>query len=121
MPYATKEDNAAAQRRWRERNRQKDRDSTRDSRLRRLYGMTSADKQNMLDAQGGVCGLCGIGRPGNDHTGWHVDHCHESGEVRSVLCHNCNCGLGHFKDDPDLLRRAIEYLERKNNHAFYSR
>lgn len=40
----------------------------------------------------------------------YVDHCHTTGKVRGILCGNCNTGLGHFKDSPMLLQRAIEYL-----------
>lgn len=41
----------------------------------------------------------------------HVDHCHEAGRVRGVLCFNCNSAIGKLGDDPDVLRRAIAYLE----------
>ena len=42
----------------------------------------------------------------------HLDHNAVTGEIRSLLCHKCNVGLGHFNDDPELLRRAVEYLGR---------
>ncbi|MGW4159353.1 endonuclease domain-containing protein [Streptomyces sp. NPDC004788] len=41
----------------------------------------------------------------------HVDHCHETGRVRGVVCFNCNSAIGKLGDDPDVLRRAIAYLE----------
>ncbi|MGA4543566.1 endonuclease VII domain-containing protein [Uniformispora flossi] len=59
----------------------------------------------MIKAQFGICPICLRPRPE------HVDHDHSSGEVRGVLCFNCNSGLGQFKDRPDLLRRAAAYLE----------
>jgi hypothetical protein len=63
-----------------------------------------------MRAQG--CGICGKatepGRWGN----LHIDHCHKTGKVRGVLCSECNSAIGKLKDDPDLLRKAIVYLER---------
>lgn len=51
------------------------------------------------------CRLCG------SHKSLHVDHNHTTGVTRGVLCNLCNVGLGHFREDPGLLRRAIAYLE----------
>lgn len=56
-----------------------------------------------------ACDICGREVSGR---GRHVDHDHETGEVRGVLCLNCNLALGHFNDSIENLARAIEYLER---------
>ena len=68
----------------------------------------------MESQQGGVCAICK--KP--EKSKWNteqpmllaVDHDHETGRVRGLLCNNCNTGLGKFMDDPDLLSSAIEYL-----------
>lgn len=73
--------------------------------LRRRYGITAADADAMLADQGGVCAICARAPAA------HVDHDHDSGAVRSLLCFNCNGGLGQFKDDPALLRVAARYVE----------
>lgn len=69
------------------------------------HGLTSEEAQEFL--RGKVCWICG-------HDGsevrLEVDHCHATGEKRDALCLNCNTGLGRFKDDPELLARAIKYL-----------
>lgn len=41
----------------------------------------------------------------------HIDHCHETGAVRGLLCRSCNLGLGHFKDRVELLEKAMTYLK----------
>lgn len=71
------------------------------------YGIDSEQYEALLLKQGGVCGICK--RASNRRLA--VDHCHESGEVRGLLCYNCNVGLGLFKDDTVLLSAAIEYLK----------
>jgi hypothetical protein len=59
----------------------------------------------MLADQGGLCGLCRAA------PAVHVDHDHETGAARDLLCFNCNGGLGQFRDDPALLRAAARYVE----------
>jgi hypothetical protein len=61
----------------------------------------------------GKCSICD--KPlGLDSSDTHVDHCHESGSVRGILCRHCNQGLGQFRDDPERIRAAADYLERFN-------
>lgn len=79
-------------------------------RLKRDYGLTLEARDAMLSAQGGRCAICGTLEPGNK-LGWHVDHCHTTKKVRAILCHNCNCGLGHAKDSPEILMQMIAYLQ----------
>ena len=72
--------------------------------------------KEMLEKQGGVCAICGGSEPKDAGTGhrrrFAVDHCHETGRVRGLLCVNCNSGIGKLKDSPDLLRRALDYLSQ---------
>jgi hypothetical protein len=84
--------------------------------LKATYGITLADYDRMLAEQGGACRICGSTDPQapvgkkNGVSYFNVDHCHETGAVRGLLCFQCNVGLGKFKDDPDLLLRAAQYL-----------
>nr|WSX52706.1 endonuclease VII domain-containing protein [Streptomyces sp. NBC_00974] len=73
--------------------------------LKRSYGMTEADRDEMIAAQGGVCLIC------KKRAAVHVDHCHTTGRVRGVLCFNCNTAIGKLGDDPDAARRVVSYLE----------
>jgi hypothetical protein len=59
----------------------------------------------MLAAQGGLCAICKVA------PGGHVDHDHETGAVRALLCFNCNGGLGQFKDNPEVLHAAAYYVQ----------
>ena len=61
--------------------------------------------------QKGVCPICSAALVFGGRTGAHVDHDHDTGKVRGVLCCNCNPGLGHFDHDVDVLQRAIDYLK----------
>lgn len=75
--------------------------------------ITLEEYDAMLEAQGGGCAICGATESGHGRTrNLCVDHDHTTGAVRALLCHGCNGGLGHFKDDPDRMLAAIEYLKR---------
>jgi hypothetical protein len=98
-----------ASRRWYEKNP----GHTRNVKLLRLYGLTPEEYEALREAQGGVCAICK-----REETRTYkgriralaVDHDHETGEVRGLLCSDCNQGIGWFRDDPELLQAAIEYL-----------
>jgi len=73
--------------------------------LRRRYGITGEEADELLENQSGVCAICKVA------PAVHVDHDHATGAVRALLCFNCNGGLGQFRDDPHVLRAAAEYVE----------
>lgn len=77
-------------------------EQTRDAKYRTRYGLTAKQADEMKTG----CVVCGATK------NLHIDHCHTSGKIRGVLCTNCNRGLGHFKDNPQLLRLAAEYIEK---------
>ncbi|MEU3839903.1 endonuclease VII domain-containing protein [Streptomyces sp. NPDC028635] len=77
----------------------------REQHLKRQYGITEAERDALIAAQCRVCCICLAAPPA------HVDHCHETGRVRGVLCFSCNAALGQFKDRPDVIRRAAAYVE----------
>lgn len=74
----------------------------------RQYGITPDQFNDMLKKQGGVCAICRQPCPRNPRLS--VDHCHQTGRVRGLLCSHCNVGLGHFRHDHNRLRSAITYL-----------
>lgn len=82
-------------------------------RLIRQYGIEPKEFYTMKEEQGGVCAICGSEANGRGEL--HIDHCHINGHVRGLLCHHCNTGLGHFKDDVSLLNAAALYLMRDQN------
>ncbi|EGJ4116078.1 hypothetical protein IHX65_004884 [Salmonella enterica] len=72
------------------------------------FGLTLETYKIMLAAQNDVCAICGETNP--DGTALAVDHDHETGEIRQLLCRNCNTGIGLLKDNPELLIKASAYL-----------
>jgi hypothetical protein len=81
--------------------------------LKRIYGITLEDYDNMLLSQDNKCKICKTSDPGGVHKKFYVDHCHATGEVRGLLCTGCNLALGGFRDNIENLKIAIRYLEEK--------
>lgn len=83
---------------------------------RRNYGLSQDNVECMVSYQGHRCYLCeGEGfilNPERHSQKLVVDHCHETGTIRKMLCHNCNRALGLMKDNPELLRKAADYIEQ---------
>lgn len=88
----------------------------------RKFGISIAEYERMSAEQHGACAICREPkRRAHRRTGklksLAVDHCHKGGQVRGLLCGDCNHLLGLAKDDPEILRRAIAYLERHQEKA----
>jgi hypothetical protein len=85
-------------------------------RLWNRYAISPEQHAAMLAGTKGVCAICG--QPPEGKFGLHVDHHHGDGIVRGMLCRGCNCGIGHFKDAPELLRKAADYLDNGGDGSF---
>lgn len=79
-------------------------------RIERIYNITEEQHNSLLEEQNHCCAICKTDSPMGRGT-WHVDHCHETNEVRGLLCSKCNAGLGFFNDNIESLKNAITYLE----------
>lgn len=79
-----------------------------DCLLRKKYGITFQDYNEILRVQNGVCKVCGR-KPGKRRL--HVDHNHKTGKVRGLLCGKCNLGIGYADEDINILKGMIEYLQ----------
>lgn len=77
--------------------------------IKRKYGLSREEYTDLLESQGGVCAICAKGPTVYDYLS--VDHNHDTGEVRGLLCHPCNAGIGKLGDSIQRLRAAISYLE----------
>jgi len=78
--------------------------------LKRMYGLTIEEYDAILMSQGGLCLICHTDTPGGRGR-FHVDHDHDTGKIRGLLCHGCNIAIGHMREDPRILRSAADYLE----------
>ena len=96
---------------YRELNSEKVKRQQRISKRKKLTNFTNELYEATLQEQGGVCAICGTDTPGGRGT-FHADHDHSNGKPRGVLCHYCNVALGNFRDNPELLKAAIDYLNK---------
>lgn len=76
------------------------------------YGLTPAQKDEILTNQAYGCAICGTTEPKGKGKTFHVDHNHTTGKVRGLLCTQCNIGIGMFRESQERLRLAIVYLSR---------
>jgi hypothetical protein len=76
-------------------------------------GITYEEFLELTQKQNNCCAICGRAA-GEGKKCLHVDHCHKTKMIRGLLCHNCNVSLGRFKDDINIILKAIEYLEGWN-------
>lgn len=76
------------------------------------YGITESEYESMWQSQQGLCAICKRPETESIRGRLCIDHCHDTGIVRGLLCGFCNTGLGGFRDNVESLRSAITYLER---------
>jgi hypothetical protein len=84
--------------------------------LRTTYGIDLNEYEAMLTRQGNRCAICDTDKPcqrGDQHS-WRVDHCHSTGKVRALLCHNCNIAMGLLKESTTTLQKMIGYIHHHN-------
>lgn len=110
-------DKAERARLWRKANP----DKAKNIDLRKSLGIDLPQYSAMIEQQKGVCALCSLPETGKHPNGTTrmlaVDHCHQTGKIRALLCSHCNKALGGFKDSPQLLRKAAEYIEKHKQCA----
>lgn len=89
---------------WAEANREYKREWHKANYLRKTWGLTFDQLNEMIEAQKRRCAVCSV------QAELVIDHDHASGRIRGLLCQPCNKGLGHFHDDPEMLEAAAQYL-----------
>jgi hypothetical protein len=85
--------------------------------IERLYGITLKDYEHLYILQNGVCAICRKPEGRKGKVFLVVDHDHETGKVRGLLCSNCNSGLGFFKDSLESLSSARQYLKSSSGSS----
>jgi len=89
----------------------------RDRHLMSKYGITHSDYTEMLEKQEGKCAICGIEEKYCENQRLAVDHNHETGQVRALLCKKCNQAIGLLQDNASFAWNAYRYLEKHNEQS----
>jgi len=92
--------------------------------LKYKYGVSHAEFMKRWEAQSGSCAICETELPDlmtyeNRKRGYAIDHNHETGKFRGILCLTCNTMLGMAKDSSDTLKKAIDYLDNQGSYGLY--
>ena len=85
-------------------------ESIRSRNLKKLYGLTLNEWNDLFLKQGSVCAICGTDQPRGKN--WHTDHDHTTNEIRGILCGWCNTGIGKLQESREIMTKALEYLSR---------
>lgn len=107
-------DRAAYMREWQRKKRDSNKEYYKSIQLKKTYGIDIDWFNRQFDLQKGVCAICGEPEKTIIHgrqISLAVDHCHDTGQVRGLLCRGCNNSIGHFKHDISILQKAIDYLK----------
>jgi gas vesicle protein len=96
------------------------REKSRNKHLINVFGIDYIQYMEMLDKQNGVCAICGnpevvIEKRTGKIKALAVDHDHNTGKIRGLLCYCCNKGIGYLKDNKEIIKNAYVYLERSTN------
>ncbi len=97
---------AEAGRKWRAANK----DRSKDHDLKTHYGIAIGTYDALFEKQNGQCAICKTTEPGGKGR-FHLDHCHTTNDIRGLLCHNCNLGIGYMKHSEVTIKAAIDYLK----------
>lgn len=103
-------------REWAKRNPDKIKAKSRRQELKRNHNITQEEYEMLLNSQDGKCAICETDKPnclGVEYLS--VDHDHETGRIRGLLCQNCNMGIGHLKDNCKIVESALVYLKARNS------
>lgn len=94
---------------WAENNRDKRLEHSKAAAWKYRYGLNRTEYKQFFVDHGSKCAIC------STEKNLVIDHCHESGRLRGVLCRKCNLAIGHFDDDPKRIESAIKFLEKHND------
>lgn len=79
--------------------------------LKTTYGITPEEYEELLEKQNHACALCNNERSGPMRIRLAIDHCHETGRIRGLLCQRCNWAIGQLGDNEEALKNALDYIK----------